>query len=270
MGNDGGSFVQRTEAVKLKQDPSSKGRTVPKSALTAPLYRTCFLTKDPLEEPLAADGYGHLYNFSEIVEFLLDNKDFGKAVDVIKHIKAVGDVVKLQVKKNPNEKIGGWICPITGREMDDGAKFVYLVPCGHVFSENALKNLKETQCLECGKSYEKENVIPINPPESAIPALQARLDKLKERGLRHSLSKLKKDKKRKAEDEDKSAEKDKKRRDSTMRDTIVSDTVKLVQQITSQAASVERSAAVASLFRTGDAEPTRWNDSFGASNKVRN
>lgn len=269
MGNDGGSFVQRTEAVKLKQDPNSKGRNIPKSALTAPLWRTCFLTKDPLEEPLASDGYGHLYNFSEIVELLLNKKDFGKAADVVRHIKAIGDVVKLQVKKNPNEKVGGWICPITGREMDEGAKFVYLVPCGHVFSENALKNVKETQCLECGKPYEKDNVLPINPPESAIPTLQARLDRLKEQGLRHSLSKLKKEKKRKQEDEEKPVEK--KRQNSTMRDSIVSDTVKLVQQMTSHAASsTERSAAVASLFRTGEAEPARWNDSFGVSNKVRN
>ena len=268
MGNDGGSFVQRTEAVKLKQDPSSKALHLPKSALTKPLWRTCFLTKEPLEEPLASDGYGHLYNFSEIVELLLNKKDFGKAADVVKHIKAVGDVIKLQVKKNENEKIGGWVCPITGREIDDGAKFVYLVPCGHVFSESALKNLQETQCLECGTPYEKENVIPINPPESAIPALQARLDRLKEQGLRHSLSKLKKDKKRKTEQENEKPEK--KRRNSNMRDTLVSDTVKLVQQITSQTGSGERSAAVASLFNTGDVRPTRWNDSYGASNKVRN
>ena len=66
---------------------------------------------------------------------------------MVKHIKHVGDVVKLQVKRN-ERKEGGWVCPVTGREMDDGAKFVYLVPCGHVFSESALKNVKETQCLE--------------------------------------------------------------------------------------------------------------------------
>jgi Rtf2 RING-finger len=150
MGNDGGSFVQRTEAVKLKQDARSKRQHLPKSTLTKPLWHTCFLTKEPLEEPLASDAYGHLYNFSEIVELLLNKKDFGNVVDVVKHIKQVGDVVKLQVTKNEDTKIGGWVCPVTGREMDDGAKFVYLVPCGHVFSEAALKNVGETDntCLE--------------------------------------------------------------------------------------------------------------------------
>src|SRR5437868_1320731 len=115
MGNDGGSFVQRTEAVKLKQDKRSKSQHLPKSTFTKPLWRTCFLTKEPLAEPLASDGYGHLYNFSEIVELLLNKKDFGKAGEAVKHIKTLGDVVKLQVKKNENEKVGGWVCPITGR-----------------------------------------------------------------------------------------------------------------------------------------------------------
>jgi len=148
MGNDGGSFVQRSEAVKLKQDIRSKTLHLPKSTLTKPLWRTCFLTKEPLSEPLACDGYGHLYNFSEIVEFLLNQKDFGNAADIVRHIKAMGDVVKLKVKKNPDDRVGGWVCPVTGREMDEGGKFVYLVPCGHVFSESALKNVKETVCLE--------------------------------------------------------------------------------------------------------------------------
>ena len=68
---------------------------------------------------------------------------------MVKHITNVGDVVKLQVKRNEDANVGGWVCPVTGREMDDGgARFVYLVPCGHVFSENALKNVQETQCLE--------------------------------------------------------------------------------------------------------------------------
>lgn len=78
----------------------------------------------------------------------MNQKDFGKAAEVVKHITHVGDVVKLVVKRNEDEKVGGWVCPVTGREMDEGAKFVYLVPCGHVFSESALKNVQDTQCLE--------------------------------------------------------------------------------------------------------------------------
>ena len=117
MGNDGGSFVQWTEAGKLKQDAYTKGVYCPKSALTKPLWRTYFLTKEPLEEPLASDGYGNLYNFSEIVELLLNKKEFGNAGNVIKHIKAISDVVKLQLKKNQNDKIGGWVTWLIGLRL---------------------------------------------------------------------------------------------------------------------------------------------------------
>ena len=117
---------------------------------------------------------------------------------------------------------------------------------------------------QCGTPYAKENVIPINPPESAVQPLQDRIDTLKSQGLRHSLAKIKKDKKRKQEDEEKG---EKKRRNSTMRDTLVSDTVKLVQKITSHGR--ERSAAVASLFNTGETTKTRWNDSFGVPSKIQ-
>ena len=60
---------------------------------------------------------------------------------------------------------------------------------------------------------------------------------------------------------------EKKRRNSNMRDTLVSNTVKLVQQITSHGGT-ERSAAVASLFNTGESTKTRWNDSFGVPRNV--
>ena len=98
---------------------------------------------------------------------------------------------------------------------------------------------------ECGSAY---NVIPINPPES----LQERL---KAQDLGHSLAKIKMDKKRKQEDQ---SDKLKRGQNSTMRDTFVSDTVKLVQRIASQ--DREQSAAEASIFNTGQPTRTRWND----------
>jgi len=54
-----------------------------------------------------------------------------------------------------------------------------------------------------------------------------------------------------------------------MRDnSLVSDAVKLVAKITSQGHNTgDRSAAVASLFHTGDKTQVRWNDSFGVRSK---
>ena len=41
----------------------------------------------------------------------MNKKEFGNAADVVKRIKAIGDVVKLQLKKNQNAKTGGGVCP---------------------------------------------------------------------------------------------------------------------------------------------------------------
>jgi hypothetical protein len=81
---------------------------------------------------------------------------------------------------------------------------------------------------------------------------------------------MKKEKRKHKTDEDEKSDekKEKKRRNSNLRDTIVSDTVKLVQNITRQQGA-ERSAAVASLFNTGEAVPARWNDSFGVRANVK-
>lgn len=47
-----------------------------------------------------------------------------------------------------NEKREGWICPITAKQLGPNVKSVYLVPCGHVFSEEAVRQLKGDKCLQ--------------------------------------------------------------------------------------------------------------------------
>lgn len=42
----------------------------------------------------------------------------------------------------------GWICPITAKPLGPGVKSVYLVPCGHVFAEEAIRQLKGDKCLQ--------------------------------------------------------------------------------------------------------------------------
>lgn len=63
------------------------------------------------------------------------------------------------------------------KEMSGKYKFVYL-PCGCVFSEQALKEVPSTVCLQCNKSYDPEDIIPINPEDpEVIESLQIKLDK---------------------------------------------------------------------------------------------
>ena len=82
------------------------------------------------------------------------------------------------------------MCPVTSKELGPAVKAVYLVPCGHAFSQEAIKEMKSEQCLQCNQSYEARNVIPILPvgkEESVF--LENRMERLAAAGLTHSLKK---------------------------------------------------------------------------------
>ena len=83
-----------------------------------------------------------------------------------------------------------WICPITSKELGPAVKAVYLVPCGHAFSHEAIKEMKTEHCLQCNHSYESNNIITLFPTTEAEKAgLQERIEDLTEKGLTHSLKK---------------------------------------------------------------------------------
>jgi len=101
-----------------------------------------------------------------------------------------------------------FVCPITMKEMSGKYKFVYL-PCGCVFSEQALKEVPSTVCLQCNKPYNPDDIIPINSEDpKVIEALQEKLEKyLEERKKKEHEKKLAK----KAAKLAKKAEKEKKK-----------------------------------------------------------
>jgi hypothetical protein len=122
-------------------------------------------------------------------------------------VKGLRDVVELKFEidteqgQHPSakhDKREGWICPVTAKQLGPNVKAVYLVPCGHVFSEEAIRQLKDDKCLQCNESYTEENVISILPAkEDDKQLLLARVQKLAEQGLTHSLKKAPGSKKRK-------------------------------------------------------------------------
>lgn len=74
-------------------------------------------------------------------------------------VKGLRDVVELKFEVDSerraqvtgkNEYREGWICPVTAKQLGPNVKSVYLVPCGHVFSEEAIRQLKGDKCLEVG------------------------------------------------------------------------------------------------------------------------
>ena len=116
-------------------------------------WKNCPLSQQPLKVPIVSDSQGNLYNKDAILEFLLPSED--PAIEAAKPEKAriLGDRVKglrdvVDVKFQVKESEGTWVCPITDRVLGAGVKAVYIVPCGHAFSEVALREVSEKNCLQ--------------------------------------------------------------------------------------------------------------------------
>jgi len=84
-----------------------------------------------------------LYNKDSIIEWLLKGVEaFGDGEEVLEgRIHSLKDVVEVKFEE-------GRICPVSRKELGPGTKAVYLVPCGHAFSESAVKEVGGGGCLK--------------------------------------------------------------------------------------------------------------------------
>ncbi|KAL2012741.1 hypothetical protein VTN00DRAFT_266 [Thermoascus crustaceus] len=215
MGNDGGSIPTRRELVReAARNPSTSQIKEAQREQQEHFWTTCPLSHKPLTRPIVSDSVGNLYNKDAILKFLLPGEEaegISSKADceaiLCGRVKGLRDVVELKFEVD-TERGGptsdmkgrreGWICPITAKQLGPSVKSVYLVPCGHVFSEEAIREMKGDQCLQCNEPYTEDNVIPILPTKEADKQrLIARSQKLAEQGLTHSLKKAPGSKKRK-------------------------------------------------------------------------
>lgn len=238
MGNDGGSIPTRRELVKS----AARTPTVSEAKATALESLAHAWTHDPLTsdqldmDNVVSDWRGRLYNYETVLKNLMPSDDAGdeshtpptlvntadgewrELTFASTGIRSLRDVVKLQFKRyKPAGEKEFWACPMTLKELGPATKAVYLVPCGHVFSEVAIKTVQEDTCPECSQGFKDNDVIPILPTvKSEVERLVKRIESLRESGLTHSLKKDKSQgkKKRKAQDGvDASADSKKKRKD---------------------------------------------------------
>ncbi|SZF00351.1 unnamed protein product [Blumeria hordei] len=202
MGNDGGSIPRRIELVKeaaRKPDTSTLRATLLEAQTHA--WTTCPISNHPLAPPIASDCAGTLYNKDAVLEQLLPKPDTTISEDVFQgRVKCLRDVVEVlftTIGTGKNEKR---ICPITSKELGPSTRSVYLVPCGHVFSEAAIREVKSDRCLKCNEIYTRDNTINIlpNTPEQ-VDRLAERIQKLRDIDLTHSLKKIPGVKKRRRE-----------------------------------------------------------------------
>lgn len=211
MGNDGGSIPTRRELVKnAARNPNTSELKATQHEAQTHAWEQCPLSNRLLAQPIVSDCAGTLYNKDAILEQLLP-KDDDVPASVIKEkeevlqgrVKGLRDIVEVKftiLKDGRDEKK---ICPVTSKELGPNTKSVYLVPCGHAFSEVAIRELAGDVCVECNEPYTADNVIPIlSLAKEDAEKLVVRANKLKEAGLTHSLKKAPGSKKRKKHAED--------------------------------------------------------------------
>jgi hypothetical protein len=222
MGNDGGSIPKRRELVK----EAARAKTVSELKATAMESLENAWVHDPLTsevldlENVVSDWRGRIYNYESILKALLPSDDNApdSGDSVVENgesqeltfaatgIKSLRDIVRLKFKKyaNTGSKKEIWACPVSLKELGPATKAVYIVPCGHVFADMAMKQIQEERCPECSEEFKPEDIVPILATEkSELEKLSARMESLKARSLTHSLKKDKsggKKKKRKGDE----------------------------------------------------------------------
>lgn len=213
MGNDGGSIPKRRELVK------SAARAPTQSEQKATTLESLghAWTHDPLNsksldfDAIVSDWRGRLYNYETILQSLMPSDDADTENDntegltfAATGIRSLRDIVKLTfARSSDKEKKDVRVCPVSMKELGPATKSVYIVPCGHVFAEVAMRQIQEEACPECSEPFKPEHVVPILPVDEAdVKKLLVRMDDLRAGGLTHSLKKDKSTgkKKRKADE----------------------------------------------------------------------
>ncbi len=238
MGCDGGSIPKRIDLIKKKQKQTKPDAAEQRKSL----WMLCQLSKEPLKQPIVSDVLGKLYNKDAILEYLLNESNNGDADVICQHIKSLKNIVTLKVTPNPLVKGASsallynstqeqlafpFICPVSQKEMNGLVRFCYL-PCGCVFSEQALKQVSCSDCLVCGKPFDNEKIILLNP--SSTEEIQIAQNRLK---------------KRRASDDEKSKKKKRKPQEASIN-------MDMPNLDSLNAATIPASAAIGSLYAKKD------------------
>jgi len=179
MGADGGSIPRREELVKEKpkeEKPDLK-------EITRIKWFLCALSKETLKAPVVACKYGNLFNKEAVIRGLLEKT----IPSTYGYIRSLKDIFNVNFKVNPAYDALGekqnttivdiaqdapFVCPITGLEVGGNYKFHCIKSCGCAISDRALRECPSELCLNCGKPFNKDDVIPLNPTEEELKELK--------------------------------------------------------------------------------------------------
>lgn len=174
MGCDGGTIPRRDELVRLKKKPEQKDKDAERQFR----WKHCNLTQERLQQPIVMCGLGRLYSKQNVIEHLLE----GKMPEACVHIKSLKDIKDLNLTANPayeeaqDDKSAQFICTLIGLEMSGQFRFVALWKCGCVFSERALKEVKDKNCSVCLTPFSEEDVVILNGTQEDIDLMRTRME----------------------------------------------------------------------------------------------
>ncbi|RYP87661.1 hypothetical protein DL770_004740 [Monosporascus sp. CRB-9-2] len=227
MGNDGGSIPKRRELVKeaARLPSASELKATALESLTH-AWTTCPLSSEAMDASTStvSDWRGRLYSYEAVLQCLAPATDALPETQVDEFartgIRGLRDVVRLRFCVRKDEAGREFrACPVSMKELGAATRAVYVVPCGHVFAEVAMretiaggasekdknkdrdsenggagngadKQQQQQLCPECSEPFQERDVIPIlSTDEAEIERLARRMDELKALGLTHSLKK---------------------------------------------------------------------------------
>eukprot|EP00405_Crypthecodinium_cohnii_P016511 CAMPEP_0206456328 /NCGR_PEP_ID=MMETSP0324_2-20121206/22300_1 /ASSEMBLY_ACC=CAM_ASM_000836 /TAXON_ID=2866 /ORGANISM="Crypthecodinium cohnii, Strain Seligo" /LENGTH=274 /DNA_ID=CAMNT_0053927237 /DNA_START=61 /DNA_END=881 /DNA_ORIENTATION=- len=197
MGGDGGQVIDRATMVKTKgwgltkeaggrfsaslgemnsyMQMVSEDRGLSSLQLHEHRMTTCFLSQEPLRDPIVACKLGNLYNKETLINYLLNKKMPAE----LWHIRALKDVKQCSITWKESEKEGRrrMVCPVSREELDaPSSKAVVIWTTGAVVSPKSLKELKLKECPVTGKPFDPEkDLIPLAVEGEELERLKAAL-----------------------------------------------------------------------------------------------
>jgi len=205
--------------------------------------------------------------------------------EAFKHIRSLKDLTSVRFTPNPafEEKEGGsdssapFICPITLVEVGR-QRFSVLKSCGCAISERALREIPSPSCLQCGKPFNPNDILPLNPSPEEQEELRRHMEE--KRTAESSAKKEKKSKKKEGKSSANGSEKTEKEKgkskshsESKKRglDTTSTTTQTTTTTTTSAepAPKLQKSAAYASIFTSSIKSSERMQETFMCRNVSR-
>mmetsp|Transcript_86743 Transcript_86743/g.269924 ORF Transcript_86743/g.269924 Transcript_86743/m.269924 type:complete len:295 (-) Transcript_86743:83-967(-) len=204
MGGDGGQVIDRATMVKTRGWGFTKGagdryanslgemanyvQMVSEDRGLGPLERhrlrmsCCWLSQEPLRDPVVACRLGNLYNKEAVISALL-SKSVPAEVGHIRALKDVKHCLLSWAEADGEEGRRRLVCPVSREDLDTGSSRAVLIwPSGAVISAKSLKELKMKECPVTAKAFDAEkDLVTLAPDKEELEAMRERLPAARKR-----------------------------------------------------------------------------------------